>query len=516
MAYLSLYRKYRPDTFDKVVGQNHIVRTLVNQIKNDAFSHAYLFTGPRGTGKTSVARIFARAINCTDTRDGSPCGSCDSCRELSSPSSLDILEIDAASNNGVDEIRDLREKVKYPPVNVKYKVYIIDEVHMLTPQAFNALLKTLEEPPAYTVFILATTEAHRLPATILSRCMRFDFRLLSASLLTDNLKRILDDLNRDYEPEALALIASAANGSARDSLSIADMCLSYCENKITYDSVLEALGAGDPGIICSICENIAERDVKGCLEKLTALADCGKNMAVLATDIAEAFRNVLYIKNGALTAEKLALPESVYKRLSETAKELSNSRILLILDIFTSLSGEFRFGNQPRILLEAALVKAATEPDVSNAAIVNYCKKLDDRISRLEGGFTQKKTDLAQNFQQKRAQPALDFSDVAAVTKALDKVLKSNRFFGFSFFTEEGGKIFTEGRTFNMSCPSEASFSVMSDDGAKSQIKAALDGLTGMDVCVNVTADYESKPENTDTGVRLTELFGAGRINFIK
>ena len=224
MAHLSLYRKYRPATFDKIVRQEHVVRVLTNQIERGEVGHAYLFTGPRGTGKTSVARIFARAVNCEHPVNGSPCGKCATCLALSQ-NTLDIVEIDAASNNGVGEMRDLREKVQYPPVSGKYKVYIIDEVHMLTDSAFNALLKTLEEPPAHAIFILATTEPHKIPATILSRCMRLDFKLIPEEDLEKHLAGILDEMGRPYEQEAVAAIARAGAGSDRDMLSIAEMCL---------------------------------------------------------------------------------------------------------------------------------------------------------------------------------------------------------------------------------------------------------------------------------------------------
>ncbi|MDY6151286.1 MAG: DNA polymerase III subunit gamma/tau [Eubacteriales bacterium] len=384
MAHISLYRKYRPDTFEGVFGQDHIVRTLKNQVKTGNVSHAYLFTGTRGTGKTSTARIFARAINCEHPVDGSPCGKCDCCKEAANPACLDILEIDAASNNGVDEIRDLREKVKYPPVTLKYKVYIIDEVHMLSTPAFNALLKTLEEPPKHAVFILATTEVHKLPATILSRCMRFDFRLVSTELLAKNLADIFDKEGRKYQPEALRLIATAGAGSVRDSLSIADMCLSYCDEEITYDKVLEALGASDPNLICSLCGDIISSDVGAALKKINKLSSCGKNMAVLASDVAECFRNVLYVKNIKDADDELGLPKPILAKLKTLSETVANSRILLILDIFNGISGELRFSSQPQIVVEAAIARAATEKDVSTAAIVAGCKKLEQRIMQLE------------------------------------------------------------------------------------------------------------------------------------
>ena len=229
MAYLALYRKYRPSGFDRVIGQEHITKTLASQIMHDRVGHAYLFCGARGTGKTSCAKIFAKAVNCEHPRDGSPCNECPTCLALSDPANIDIVEIDAASNNRVDEIRDLREKVQYPPVHGRYKVYIIDEVHMLTDAAFNALLKTLEEPPRHVIFVLATTEVQKLPATILSRCMRFDFRLIPAERIAGLISGIYDDIGKKYTPEAVMQIAKAGEGSCRDALSLADLCVSASE-----------------------------------------------------------------------------------------------------------------------------------------------------------------------------------------------------------------------------------------------------------------------------------------------
>ena len=249
--YLALYRKYRPKIFDEVIGQDHIVKTLINQIKLDKISHAYLFTGSRGTGKTSTAKIFARAINCMNPVNGSPCGECEVCKSLEG-TNIDVLEIDAASNNGVDEIRDLREKVKYPPVVGKYKVYIIDEVHMLSSSAFNALLKTLEEPPKHTVFILATTEVHKLPATILSRCLRFDYKLVSLDDLSSLLKRVLDSENIKYDAQSINTLARAGEGSVRDTLSIADRCVSFAGDTLTYEKVISVLGIAEREILINI------------------------------------------------------------------------------------------------------------------------------------------------------------------------------------------------------------------------------------------------------------------------
>ena len=235
MAYTALYRRFRPQRFEELVGQDHIVRTLLNQLETGRIAHAYLFSGPRGTGKTSTAKLFARAINCANPKNGDPCGECDSCRAFVSDGNMDIIEIDAASNNGVDNIRDIRDKVVFAPAYGKYKVYIIDEVHMLSGGAFNALLKTLEEPPKHVVFILATTEIHKIPATILSRCQRFDFKLIPVSTISSRLEYALKESGVNIEKEAVGLIARCADGGMRDALSLADVCISYCGNNITFD-----------------------------------------------------------------------------------------------------------------------------------------------------------------------------------------------------------------------------------------------------------------------------------------
>ena len=233
MSYLALYRRFRPTTFDKVIGQEHIIKTLINQIKTKNVGHAYLFCGVRGTGKTSIAKIFAKAVNCENNQNGSPCGKCKACKSLQDVSNIDIVEIDAASNNKVENVREIRDNVQYAPVNVKYKVYIIDEVHMLTTEAFNALLKTLEEPPKHAIFILATTEPQKLPATILSRCMRFDFRLIADKEIAKLISSIYDEIGKQYTEEAVMAIARAGEGCVRDALSVADLCLSVGEGKIT-------------------------------------------------------------------------------------------------------------------------------------------------------------------------------------------------------------------------------------------------------------------------------------------
>lgn len=380
MAYTSLYRKYRPDTFSRVIGQDHIVRTLKNQILNDSIGHAYIFTGTRGTGKTSVAKIFARAVNCAHPlSDGSPCGVCESCRELASSSNFDILEIDAASNNSVDQIRELTDKIGFPPTVGKYKVYIVDEVHMLSKAAFNALLKTLEEPPSHAIFILATTEIHQIPATILSRCLRFDFRLVPNGVIARRISDIFDDIDVRYEKEAVELIASAGAGSVRDALSIADMCVSYCDSNITYDGVLEVLGAADPKKLQALASSIADGDISTALADVAALCDLGKSIPILAQDLATLFRNVLYIKNCSSAKQLLALPEALYNALADMARKYTTERCMSIMKTMSALEGSFRYSAQHRILFEGAVVLACCGGDKD--------VKLDElqmRVARLE------------------------------------------------------------------------------------------------------------------------------------
>ncbi len=377
MSYLALYRKYRPKTFDEVIGQEHIVRALKNQIKNDEISHAYLFTGTRGTGKTSIAKIFARAINCMHPNDASPCGKCEVCQGLLDASNMDILEIDAASNNRVDEIRELRENVKYLPVVGKYKVYIIDEVHMLTDSAFNALLKTLEEPPAHVVFILATTEVQKLPATILSRCMRFDFKLVDNDKIVGLLAKIFDENGIKYESEALNLIAKLGKGSVRDSLSLADMCVAYTNKSITYSAVTNVVGVTNPENLSGLVSAMLSHDAKGVLDAAEELYSSGKNMGVLAGDVTEYLRGLVIVKTCKNYAQILKLPESILSTMVDIASKFDAKDMLYAMRQFADLEQDFRFSDNPRTLFEI------TALDVC-ATSVSSMESLERRIADLE------------------------------------------------------------------------------------------------------------------------------------
>lgn len=364
--YLALYRKYRPRKFAEVIGQDHIIKTLQNQIALDKVGHAYLFCGSRGTGKTSTAKIFAREINCTCNGKGE----CNFCRDYQS---LDILEIDAASNNGVDEIRDLREKVKYPPVDGKYKVYIIDEVHMLSPSAFNALLKTLEEPPKHAVFILATTEVHKLPATILSRCMRFDFKLVSVEDLAKLLKKVFDSENVRYDQASLNLIARAGEGSVRDTLSIADRCVSFAGNNLSSKVVVEVLGATEKQNLIEISQSILSGTIGDALGKLDNVLSNGKSPLVLSKDLVCYFRDLLIINALKDRADSMIIanPDD-YAQMKTQATDANYAKIVKAIELLSGVEADLRYSVQPRIVLETCIVKLFAQ------------QSIEERLEKLE------------------------------------------------------------------------------------------------------------------------------------
>ena len=373
--YLALYRKYRPRTFEEVVGQDHIVKTLVNQIKLDKISHAYLFTGSRGTGKTSTAKIFAKAINCTNSKNGSPCGECEVCKSLDG-TNIDVLEIDAASNNGVDEIRELREKVKYPPVVGKYKVYIIDEVHMLSTSAFNALLKTLEEPPAHTVFILATTEVHKLPATILSRCLRFDYKLVSLEELSNLLKNILKSENVTFDEQAINIIARAGEGSVRDTLSIADRCVSFAGSELTASKVISVLGVSEREILINMTDKILEKNVGEALVELDKVLSAGKSPLVFASDMVSYFRDLLLVHTLKDDSRQIVVvKDDIFEKMKSQATEKTYSSILKAIEVLSGIEQELRFSVQPRIVLETAIIKT-----ISDSSLLERVEKLEETV----------------------------------------------------------------------------------------------------------------------------------------
>lgn len=361
MSYTALYRKWRPTSFEEVRGQDHIVKTLKNQINSGRIGHAYLFCGTRGTGKTSIAKIFARAVNCEHPVDGSPCGECSMCRQIAEGASLNVVEIDAASNNGVENIRDIREQVQYPPTDGRYRVYIIDEVHMLSIGAFNALLKTLEEPPSYVIFILATTEVHKIPITILSRCQRYDFKRISIDTIAGRLAELTQAEQIDVDDRALRYVARAADGSMRDALSLLDQCVAfYFGEKLTYDNVLEVLGAVDNRVFSKLFQAVLASDTKACIREIEEMIIQGRDLSQLVNDFVWYMRNLLIAKTTDEPGDMLDMSEENLAVLKEEAAGADTETLMRYIRIFSELSGQLRYASQKRILVEIAFIKLTT------------------------------------------------------------------------------------------------------------------------------------------------------------
>lgn len=386
MSYMALYRKFRPGEFEDVKGQDHISQTLQNQIKANRIGHAYLFCGTRGTGKTSVAKIFAKAVNCEHPVNGSPCGECEMCRSISNGTSMNVIEIDAASNNGVDNIREIREEVAYRPTEGKYKVYIIDEVHMLSTGAFNALLKTLEEPPEYVIFILATTEVHKIPITILSRCQRYDFKRISIDTISDRLLDLMKREQIEVEERAIRYIAKAADGSMRDALSLLDQCIAfYLGQKLTYDHVLEVLGAVDTDVFSKLLREIIERDVAKVLRSVEELVMQGRELSQLTTDFTWYLRNLLLAKSSDNMEDVLDVSSENLARLKEEAQMIENDTLIRYIRIFSELSNQLKYATQKRVLLEVALIKLCKPAmEVNQDSLLERIRAMEEQ---LEKGF---------------------------------------------------------------------------------------------------------------------------------
>ena len=380
MSYTALYRKWRPLTFDEVKGQDHIVTTLKNQVINDRIGHAYLFCGTRGTGKTSVAKILAKAVNCAHPVDGNPCGECEVCRAVAAGASMNVIEIDAASNNGVDNIREIKEEVAYPPTQGRFKVYIIDEVHMLSIGAFNALLKTLEEPPAYVIFILATTEAHKIPITILSRCQRYDFKRISIDTISARLSELMVAEDISADERALRYVAKAADGSMRDALSLLDQCLAfYMGQELRYENVLEVLGAVDTEVFSDFFRGIVAGDAIGLIHKLEKIIIDGRDLSQFVSDFTWYLRNLMLLQSQTDASDVLEMSEENMKLLKEDAKLTDLNGVMRYIRIFSELSGQLKNSSQKRVMVEVALIKM-TQPAMEKG----LNDALMDRIAVLE------------------------------------------------------------------------------------------------------------------------------------
>ena len=378
--YQALYRKWRPKTFDDVYGQPHVTRTLQNQLESGRISHAYLFTGSRGTGKTTCAKILSKAVNCLSPVNGNPCNECEICKGIDNGSILDVIEIDAASNNGVDNIRDLREEANFTPANAKYRVYIIDEVHMLSIGAFNALLKTLEEPPSHVIFILATTEIHKLPSTILSRCQRFDFKRISPEDITARLMYVAEKENATLTENAASLIARIADGGMRDALSLLDRCLSMGTN-IDEAAVSDAAGIAGSAYLFSFSEYVADGDITNALKLISKLHNDSCDIESLCTELTLHFRNIMVSKTVSDCNGLIVCSKDEMQKLKERAQSLKLSKILSCIDILEQTSKNIKNAANKKIQLEAAFIKMCSP---ESSASVSVSDGIEDRLAEIE------------------------------------------------------------------------------------------------------------------------------------
>ena len=433
MSYTALYRKFRPNRFEDVKGQNHIVTTLKNQIKADKMGHAYLFCGTRGTGKTSVAKIFAKAVNCEHPIDGSPCNECSICKAIQAGASMNVIEIDAASNNGVDNIREIRDEVQYSPTEGKYKVYIIDEVHMLSIGAFNALLKTLEEPPSYVIFILATTEAHKIPVTILSRCQRYDFKRLSLDIIALRLSELLEEEKIEAEEKAIRYIAKSADGAMRDALSLLDQCLAfYMDQKLTYENILEVLGAIDTEVFSGLLRKIIAQDTLGTIKQLEQIIMDGRDLNQFVIDFIWYMRNLLFLQSTEDIEDILDVSKEARKALQEEANMIEPEVLMRYIRVFSELSSQIKYASQKRVLIEIALIKLTKPAMESNYdSILNRLSLIEKQLE--QGIIVSKPEKISQPSNAVQTQPlpttpkeAQDIIEVKGdIIRKLDHPLKN-------------------------------------------------------------------------------------------
>lgn len=389
MSYKALYRKWRPGKFNELIGQEHVTTTLKNSIVNNKVSHAYLFCGPRGTGKTSTAKLLAKGLNCNEGPTESPCEKCENCKAMEENRFFDVVEIDAASNRGIDEIRDIRDQVVYPPSQGSFKVFIIDEVHMLTQEAFNALLKTLEEPPAYIIFVLATTEPHKLPMTILSRCQRFDFNRISIKEIISRMEKVMEEIEIDFEQKALLTIARAAEGGMRDALSLLDQCISYSDsNYLYYEDVLKIIGSVDEDVLYRVVKSTTDSDVNSALFIVKEIVEQGKDINQFFKELMSYYRDILLVNKG---SEDEELIKGEYDNLKELAKCFMDYELIAIIDFISEKQKELKWSQNPRLILEMTLFRLINRDKIFSE-LREEIKFLEERVNKLEKKLSSKVT----------------------------------------------------------------------------------------------------------------------------
>lgn len=512
MAYKALYRTWRPERFCEVVGQDHITKVLSGQIVSSKMAHAYLFSGPRGTGKTSLAKIFAKAINCTDRQGAEPCGVCSVCQETVADNAVDIIEIDAASNNGVDSVREIRDRVNLLPAFCSFKVYIIDEVHMLSKGAFNALLKTLEEPPSHVIFILATTEPHKLPATIRSRCQQFDFKRISIDVITKRLEQVAESEGYVFNQDALKMIARAADGGMRDALSILDQCAAF--GNITTQNVTSTLGGGDTQMLLALIECIAKYDEKGALEQLRAVLDAGADTKTLIKDLADVFRRMMWLCTGADLGE-------VEEREKKLADIFGKNACIRALDILIKKEYEMRINLRADIVLETAVMSIMCPEDDAEATSTQRLEKLEGRLRVLEeqGIPMQPTKGTAQPMQSAKTvqpmQPAAktkttdndkpkksESSKSGDIGKSLLGELKKSAYFVYTY-AQKAKEVVQIGDILEIKYDSgnEIAADYLKEPTSQKAIAEILEKLVGKSLSINIVVEKPLKASSIDTDI---------------
>ena len=419
MAYTALYREWRPSTFYDVVGQEHITTTLKNQILNNRIAHAYLFCGTRGTGKTSTAKVFAKALNCLDLQDGEPCNECEMCKKINSGLAIDVTELDAASNNGVDKIRDIIDDVKYPPQEARFKVYIMDEVHMLSAGAVNAFLKTLEEPPANVIFILATTDPQKLPITILSRCQRFDFKRINKNDITARLRKIVTEKGVLADDKSLNLIARVSDGAMRDSLSILDQAISMGNGAVEYSTVVGMLGLVTNEYLFTLTNNVIERNIEKCITTIEEIICSGKDAYLFIKDLIEHYRNLLMAKVTNNAEEVLDMSEENIALTKEQSARLRAEEIMRCIRILQEAEGNAKVSKQARLYLELSIIKMCKiEYDTSSEVILTRLNRLEENLKNGNISVSVKEGAKAEVANVRRAAAPVNRPLQAATTNA--------------------------------------------------------------------------------------------------